>query len=223
MRMKDIPWFNRPWTKMSRNGIESLDDAELLALVFIQGTKKLNALELANTVLNKHNFHKLEEVATDELTKISGDKVKSFQLKAVAEICKRYTKLQNKGFKRTIDSAKDVYNFFKVDLKNKQKEHLYALLLDAKNKIIKEDLVSVGTLTQSFAHPREVFKEAIKKSANSIILVHNHPSGDHNPSKEDLSLTKKMQLAGKTLGILVTDHIIIGKDNYWSFQEAKNK
>jgi DNA repair protein RadC len=220
MRMKDIPWFNRPWTKMRRNGIESLDDAELLALIFKQGTKELNALELANTLLKQHNFHKLHGISVKKLQSLlNDDEIKAFQIKAVAEVCRRHSKLINKGFNTTIETAIDVHRFYRDDLQNKKREHLYVLLLDAKNKVIKSELISVGTLTQSFAHPREVFFAAIKNSAHTVILVHNHPSGDPSPSTHDIKITKKVMRAGELLGIKVLDHVIIGNNSYWSFLE----
>lgn len=222
--MKDIPWFNRPWTKIKRNGTTTLDDAELLALIFIKGAKinkkTYNAIELANTLLSKRNFHQFHHLSLPEIKSIVGDEIKSFQIMAIAEICKRYARLQVKGFKTTVDSSTDVYNYYITDLKNKQKEHLYALLLDSKNKIITSELISIGSLTKSVAHPREVFKPAIKQAANSIVLVHNHPSGDPNPSSDDLKITRQLTKIGTMLGIKVLDHIIIGDNKYWSYLDA---
>lgn len=218
--MKDIPWFNRPWTKIKRNGVEQLDDAELLALIFVKGNKKQNAVELSNSLLTKSNFHTFHKQSLTQLTTILGDEVKAYQILATSEICRRYAKLQMKGFSQTIESSRDVYNYFASDLQNKVKEHLYVLILDAQHKILQSELISVGTLTKSFAHPREVFRSAIKEAAHSIILVHNHPSGDTNPSSEDLKITRQLMQAGSVLGIKVLDHIIIGNNQYWSHLDA---
>ena len=221
MRMKDIPWFNRPWTKVKRNGVSAMDDAELLALIFIKGNRRQNAVELANSLLNNFNFHNFSNCSFAELTGCLGDSVKAYQVMALSEICRRYAKLQQRGFARSIESSTDVYNYFAEDLKGRVKEHLYVILLDSKQKIILSDLISVGTLTKSFAHPREVFRLAIKEAAHSLILVHNHPSGDASPSDEDLKITRQLIKVGQILGIKVLDHVIIGSNSYWSHIESK--
>ncbi len=123
------------------------------------------------------------------------------------------------GNKRKIETAKDVFNYYVDKLQDKKKEHFYALYLDTKNQIIEEKLVSKGILNASLIHPREVFNPAIRASSNSVILVHNHPSGNYAPSKEDKEVTKLLDNAGNLLGINVLDHIIIGKDGYYSFKE----
>ena len=221
MRMKDIPWFNRPWTKLKRKGPAALDDAELLAMIMMRGNEKENVLELSNKLLSKHNLHYLSSCSLKELTVILGDEIKAYQIQGLAELCKRYAMLKKRGFQTTLETAQDVYHHFHEELKDKKKEHLYAILLNSKNKIIKKDLVSVGTLNQSFSHPREVFKTAIKESANALILVHNHPSGDPKASKEDVAMTKKLIRAGNLLGIKVLDHVIIGQQSYWSLMESR--
>ena len=141
------------------------------------------------------------------------------KITAMFEIFKRTNRLYKKGFNKKIGNAEDVFNYFVDELQDKKKEHFYALLLDTKNRIIAEELISIGILDASLIHPREVFKSAIKASSNSIILVHNHPSGDCNPSKEDKEVTKILENAGDLLGINVLDHIIIGKDKYYSLKE----
>lgn len=219
--MKQIPWFNRPWTKIKRNGVGAMDDAELLALIFIKGNKKHNAVELSNLLLQEVNLHQFHTRSLAELTKLLGDNVKAYQILAVAELCRRINKLQQKAFAPSIESSKDVYHLFAQDFKDRKKEHLYTVLLDAKQRIIAKELISVGSLTQSFAHPREVFRPAIKAAAHSLILVHNHPSGDSSPSDEDLKLTRQLIKSGALLGIKVLDHVIVGHNNYWSHMEGK--
>ena len=138
---------------------------------------------------------------------------------AMFEIFRRTSRLLKKGFKLKIKSAEDVYKYFKDELEIKNKEHFYALFLDTKNRFIGEELVSVGTLNASVIHPREVFSSAIKASASSIVIVHNHPSGDCMHSKEDEEVTKMLCDAGNLLGINVLDHVIIGKDGFVGLKE----
>jgi DNA repair protein RadC len=145
--------------------------------------------------------------------------VRALKLKAMFELFKIANRGKRKGFKPTIESAKDVYNYFVDEMKDRKREYFYALLLDSKNKVIKEELISVGTLNSSLVHPREVFKEAIKASANALILVHNHTSGDANSLREDDVITRKIIEAGEMLNIKVLDHIIITKDDWWSLKK----
>lgn len=218
MRMKDIPWWNRPGTKLKRKGEEKLNDAELLAIILEKGVRlNESSIDLANKLLNKHNFHRLTDLSLTELKKEVGE-IKALKIKAMFEIFKKTSRLKRKGFKPTIECAKDVYNYFVDELKDKKKEYFYVLLLDSKNRIIKEELISIGTLNSSLVHPREVFKEAIKNSANAIILVHNHPSGDCEASDKDYEINKKLKETGKLVDIKVLDHIIIGKENFLSLK-----
>jgi len=221
MKIKDIPWFNRPGYKLTRNGVSSLDDAELLSIIFGVGSKGESALELSNKLLKKHNYNKLGQLSIKDLAKeCSGNFNKALQILSLIEICKRYNKLVKGGYnKKPINSAKDVYNMFVDEMRDYKKEVLKVVLLDTKNVPIKVKEVSVGTLNSSLIHPREVFKEAIKESANSIILVHNHPSGDCSPSDEDKEITETLKNAGNILSVKVLDHIIIGNKKYWSWRE----
>jgi len=163
-------------------------------------------------VLSTLSFHELKDEFKDQ--------VPAMKILAMFEIFRRTSKLLKKGFKVKIKNAEDVYNYFKDELEVKNKEHFYALFLDTKNRIIGEELVSVGTLNASVIHPREVFCSAIKCSANSIILVHNHPSGECEPSIEDEEVTKIINDAGNLLEIYLIDHVIIGKG---SFKSLKGK
>ncbi|MBS3150539.1 DNA repair protein RadC [Candidatus Woesearchaeota archaeon] len=139
---------------------------------------------------------------------------------SIVELSKRYNKLVKGGYnKKPINSAKDVYDIFVDEMRPYKKEVLKVVLLDTKNVPISIKEVSVGTLNSSLIHPREVFKDAIKESANSIILVHNHPSGNCEPSSEDIEMTKLLVQAGEHLGVKVLDHVIIGKKKYWSWKE----
>lgn len=217
MKIKDIPFWNRPGFRLKKGKV--LNDAELLAIILDRGNIKENAIDLSNRLLKKYNFNKLADLSLTELKKEFGDEVKALKIQAMFEIFKKTSKLDRKGFKPTIESAKDVYNYFVDELKDKKKEHFYTLLLDSKNRIIKEDLISIGTLNASLIHPREVFKEAIKNSANAIILVHNHPSGDCEPSEEDERISEILVKAGEIMNIKVLDHVLIGKGKWWSLKE----
>ncbi len=224
MKIKDIPWFNRPGFKLTRNGASSLDDAELLSIIFGFGNKKESALELSNKLLRKYNFNRLENLSVKDLAKeCNWDYNKALQIFSLVEICKRYNKLINNGYSKSIKNAEDVFNIFADKMSNYNKEVLSLILLDTKNKIIGiKEGISIGTLNNSLIHPREVFKEAIKEGAFAIMLIHNHPSGDPEPSEEDIKITKQIIKAGKMLNIFVLDHIIIGKNRYWNWLDSQS-
>lgn len=220
MRIKDIPWFNRPASKLRRKGVESLDDAELLAIIFGKGNRKESALELANRLLKRYNLNKLGELGFNELKKeCNDDYVKALRILSLIELGKRYNKLLNKGYKNKISNAKDVYDLLRDEFSEKKKEHFICLFLDTQNRIIKQEVISIGTLDASLIHPREVFNTAIKENAKSIILVHNHPSGDVTPSEGDTNATDRIKETGKILKINLIDHVIIGKEGFYSFKE----
>ena len=219
MKIKDIPWYNRPGIRLKKKGVSTLSDAELLAVVLGRGNKEENAVDISNRVLKDYNFDKLSNLSFHELNKEFKNQVPAMKILAMYEIFRRTNKLTKKGFRQKINAAQDVFNYFVDELQDKKKEQFCALFLDTKNKIIGEELISVGTLDTSLIHPREVFNPAIKASANSLVLVHNHPSGDVKPSKEDIEITKKLENAGSLLGISVVDHVIVGKNSYLSFKD----
>ena len=218
MKIKDIPWYDRPGARLSREGAEGLSNAELLAILLGKGNKE-GILELSNRLLKKYNLNRLENLNIEELTReCKGDRIPALKILSLVELSKRYNKLIKGGYNyKPIKNAKDVYNIFVDKYRNYKKEVLNVILLDTKNRIISTKEVSVGTLNLNLIHPREVFKEAIKESAFAVMLVHNHPSGDPEPSEEDLIITKQIIEAGKMLNILVLDHVIIGKDSYWNW------
>ncbi|MFC1768715.1 DNA repair protein RadC [Nanoarchaeota archaeon] len=220
MKIKDISKENRPRERFLKNGVMSLSDAELLAIILQNGSKKENVVDMSNRLLSKHGIDKLSDLSLKELQEIDGiGPAKAMQIKALFEFNKRHNLSRQNG--KTIKSAKDVYEYATQRLNSNDKEHFMILHLDSKNRIIKDEVISIGTLNASIIHPREIFKSAIKESANSIILVHNHPSGDSEPSAEDEQVTEKLFEAGELLSIKVLDHVIIGKDNYHSFKEDK--
>lgn len=219
MKIKEIPWYNRPGARLRQKGVHALSDAELLAIVLGRGDINENAIDLSNRVLSEKNFLSLATLSIPELEQMFRHPVKALKIQAMFEIFRRANKLQKKGFRTQIKNAEDVFRYYVDEMQGKMKEHFYALLLDTKNRIIREELLSVGTLNASLIHPREVFNPAIKASANTIILIHNHPSGDCSPSSADEEVTKLLTDAGDLLGITVLDHIIIGKDTYYSFKQ----
>ena len=219
MKISDIPWQNRPGIRLKQEGALALSNADLLAIVLGRGNFEENAIDISNRVLKSYNFDKLSDLSFHELKEEFRNQVPAMKIMAMYEIFRRTNKLKKMGNKRKIETAKDVFNYYVDKLQDKKKEHFYALYLDTKNQIIEEKLVSKGILNASLIHPREVFNPAIRASSNSVILVHNHPSGNYAPRKEDKEVTKLLDNAGNLLGINVLDHIIIGKDGYYSFKE----
>ena len=218
MRIKDISKENRPRERFLKNGMGVLSNAELLAIILKVGSKKENVIDMSNRLLTKYKMDKLSGLSLNELQEIDGiGPAKAMQIKALFEFNNRYNYLIKTKKLITIKKSEDVYNCFVDKLKDKKKEHFYVLFLDSKNKLISEDLISVGTLNSSIVHPREVFNNAIRENANSIILVHNHPSGNPQPSEEDKKITELLVKAGELLSIKVLDHVIIGKENWYSF------
>lgn len=219
MKLKEIPWYNRPGIRLKRHGVDVLSDAELLAVVLGRGNTRENAIDLSNRVLGEYNLDRLVGLSFEELKTVFRNQVPAMKLLAVFELFRRTNKVLRKGYIVKIRTADDVYRYYVDHLQEKQKEHFYALFLDTKNQVIGSELISVGTLNASLIHPREVFNAAIRASANAIILVHNHPSGDCKPSSEDKKITKKLVEGGNLLGVNVLDHIVIGKDGFSSLKE----
>ena len=200
---------------MKKLGLSSLSDAEVLALILQKGTRSDNVIDMSNKLIAKYGLEKLSSLSLTELSAINGiGEAKATQVLAAFEISRRIPLFN--GTK--ITCAKDVFEKYKY-LSDLKQEKFMVLILDTKNKIIREEVVSVGTLDSALIHPREIFKSAIKESANAIIVVHNHPSGDCSPSEEDIKITSKISAAGETLGIKMLDHVIVGFENYWSWQE----
>ena len=217
MRINDIPWWNRPSNRIRKKGEDKLNPAELISLIIWSGKKGENAIDMSNRLLKRYSFSKISELSLSEVGKIG-----AVRIKAMYEIFKLTNWVKRGGFKPTIECAKDVYNYFADELKGKKKEYFYALLLDSKNRIIGDaKLISIGTLNSSLVHPREVFKSAIKESANAVILIHNHPSGNPEPSDDDYKVNEVITNSGNLLNINILDHIIIGRGFFYSFKEKK--
>ncbi|MFA7708449.1 MAG: DNA repair protein RadC [Candidatus Pacearchaeota archaeon] len=220
MKILDFPKQNRPRERFLKLGPEALSDAELFAILLRTGTKGENVIDMSNRLIAEYGLNKLFECSLKELQEIKGiGPSKAMQILTIAEIQKRIN--QSKHPIKKITCAEDVFNYFHERLKDKKEEHFYILMLDTKNNIINEQLISKGILDASIIHPREVFKPAIKNSASKIILVHNHPSGDPSPSNEDLEITEKLTNAGEEIGISVLDSVIVGKERWWNGKEKE--
>lgn len=218
MRIKDISLENRPRERLEKQGPSVLSDAELLAIILKTGNKEENVVDMSNRLISKYGVDKLSNCSLAELQEIKGiGNAKASQIIALFEFNKRHSISKQNG--KPIKTAKDVFDYCSPKLSGVTKELFMILHLDTRNKIIKDEIVSVGTLNSSLIHPREVFKSAIKESANAIILVHNHPSGDAEPSEEDKKITEVLFEAGDLLSIKVLDHVIIGKDSWYSFKD----
>lgn len=213
MKIKEIKEASRPREKMKLYGPGRLADHELLSILIESGTKKYNASELANIILNKfaNSIHDLLDISVEELTKIEGiGFARASKIVAASELAKRINTHEVKN-EMKITSSKSVIDLYSKRFAYEKKENFLALLIDTKGKIISEEKVSVGDLSSSIVHPREAFRLAIKKSAASVIFLHNHPSGDPAPSMQDIEITKRLVKVGNIVGIEVLDHIIIGK------------
>lgn len=220
MKIKYLPKEERPVEKSLSMGIESLSNGELLALLINSGTRDKSAVALAEEVLAKDEsgISYLREVSLEELMSIKGiGCAKAARIMAAVELGRRIASRPAKKGAR-IESDEDVARFFMEELRGKKKEIFKALLLDSKGKVISSETVSVGELTSTLVHPREVFSQAVKKSAAAVVFVHNHPSGDPSPSKEDIVTTERLVACGKLLGIKVIDHIVIGDGRYISIK-----
>ena len=219
MRILEILPENRPIERLNKLGAGALSDAELLAIILRTGTRKENVIDLSNKILSTIGLSKLADCSLTELKEINGIGVmKSSQILALVELTKRISLAKTNITK--ITCAKDVFELMQPKIGHLKQEVFVVILLDSKNNVIKEETIAKGTLNSALIHPREVFKSAIRESANSIILVHNHPSGDPTPSEQDKEVTEKLKEAGKALQINLLDHIIIGKNKWFNFDES---
>lgn len=219
----DLPLGERPRERLLKLGGEALSAQEILALILGRGISGESVMVTAQRLLSRFgNLKGVTNASIEELTEIRGiGPAKAAQIKAAVELSKRLEAPVDEREKPLVKSPQDVVNIVKSQLKGKKKEHFLVLCLDTRNKAINYKSVSLGSLDTSIVHPREVFKEAISSSAASVIFVHNHPSGDPTPSKEDIELTKRLAKAGEIIGIAVLDHIIVCDKSYSSLK-AKN-
>jgi DNA repair protein RadC len=218
--VRDLPKPERPRERLQKLGPEALSSQELLALIISRGIPKKSVMTIAQELLVRFgNVKAIGQATLEELSQIKGiGLAKAAQIKACFELAKRED-LETEEESFDIKNPEAVFKLISSSIKDKAKEHFKLILLNTRNKKIGISTVSIGTLTTSLVHPREVFKDAITHSAASVILAHNHPSGDPEPSEDDLKITKKLVESGKILGIEVIDHIIVGKNNFYSFRE----
>ena len=219
VKIKEIPKDERPRERLIKYGASNLSNEELLAILLKTGTKDKSAKDLANDLLIKlGSIKSLDDMNYYSLSKIKGiGEAKACTILTAIELGKRISNDINSLENIIVNSSGMVYKYFYNLFRNKKQEYFYAVYLDNKKKVIDTKLLFIGTLNYSIVHPREVFKEALLLSASSIICIHNHPSGNIEPSKDDIEVTSRLISVGKTLGIPVVDHLIIGNNKYFSF------
>jgi len=217
-KIKDLPKHKRPREKLSEKGAENLSDAELLAILIRTGRAGKSSLDIAKETLKKYPISKLLAATQEELTAIKGlENTKVITIKAALELGRRAVGLFNNSLP-ILDSVKETVAQL-ADLRGKQKEYFVALYLNARKQLIHKETVSIGTLTETLVHPREVFEPAIRHFASAVILAHNHPSKNMEVSDADIKLTEKLIQSGAILDIEVLDHLVIADDGYVSFKE----
>lgn len=219
--MKEIPSMERPYEKCERRGAENLSDAELLAVLLRTGTKGENALKLAERILyhaGECGILSIHQFDRERLMRMKGiGRVKAIQISCISELAKRLAKASAEEF-LSFKNPDSIAKYYMEDLRHEKQEHMKLLMLNSKAKLIGETVVSKGTVNASLITPRELFIEALQKNAVSIVILHNHPSGDPAPSREDKLITRRIQEAGALIGIELLDHIIIGNNCYISFR-----
>ena len=218
---KKIPDSDKPRERLYLYGSDSLSNEELISIILKTGTKNMCVKEVAlKLVESVYDISKLKDIGINSLMKIPGiGKTKAIEIKAALELGRRVYKNNNKLEKFNLNSADIIYSYFSNLLVDKKQEFFYCVYVDTKNNYIDKKCLFIGTINSSLVHPREIFKEAYLMSASGIICVHNHPSGDVNPSKEDIMLTKKIKEISIIHGIKLLDHVIVGNNNYFSFYD----
>ncbi len=218
--IKDWPEEDRPREKLLDRGAAALTDAELLAILLRTGNAGASALDHARILLTQFGGIKgIDDAPARELTAIKGiGSAKSAQLKAGLEIGRRLGREKWEAG-RSLRSSEDVFRHFAEQMEKEKRELFYVVLLNNKNKKIREVKISEGSLTASLVHPREVYNPVIRESAAAVIFVHNHPSGDPAPSPEDIEITRRLKQVGEVMGVRVLDHVVIGHGRYYSFSD----
>lgn len=222
LKVKDMPLCERPYEKCEKYGAAALSDGELLAVVIKTGSKNLRSIDLAYQILNYSDAHDgllgLNYLSLEELMKIKGiGRVKAIQLLCVTELTKRMAKATAEEKFRLL-SPEAVAQYYMQDMRHMTREQILIVFIDSKSKVLKDMVISTGTVNTSIVAPREIFLNALKYGATSIIMLHNHPSGNPSPSKEDINTTKRIKEAGNLIGIKLMDHIIIGDNKFVSLK-----
>lgn len=224
MKIKDMPNDDRPYERCQREGPERLSDVELLSIIIRIGSPKANSLDLASKILAlnypKDGILGLLHLSLPELTSIKGiGNVKGIQLLCVGELSRRIWKRKALGRPLIFRDPGSVAEYYQEDMRHQGQEQFHVMLFNTKQMLIQEIQISKGTVNASLATPREIFIEALRYQAVSLILVHNHPSGDPEPSREDVMLTQRVKEAGVLMDIRLQDHVIIGEHTYVSMKE----
>jgi DNA repair protein RadC len=221
MGTNEVPLEDRPRERLKALGVEVLTVRELVAVVLGSGSARKCAMDVAGDVVGAVGMVRdLAGVSVEKLARVKGvGEAKACRLKAAVELGRRVVKA-TRGEVKIVKCPEDAAGLVIEDMKHLDREHFAVILLDSKNAVISVEKVSVGTVNSSIVHPREVLKPALEKSATSIILVHNHPTGNVSPSREDVAITRRFEKCGRILGIDVIDHLIIGDGNYRSMKES---
>ncbi|MDE2038297.1 MAG: DNA repair protein RadC [Patescibacteria group bacterium] len=216
LMVRDLPAEEKPREKLTSQGPEALTAKELVAVILQVGTVKEEVMEMADRIIRSYGEEGI--LSEKDPARLSSEAdiplAKACQIVAVGEFGRRIYQKNETGF-TTIRNAKDVYDLL-VDMRSQPKESMRALFLNARNRVIRNEVISVGTVDSNLVHPREVFRPGLESNAVAVILAHNHPSGDAEPSSQDVAVTRQLIEAGKLIGIRVLDHVIIAKDQFAS-------
>ena len=221
INFKNIPESDKPRERLYQYGSENLSDEELISIILKTGTKGMSVKEVSLKLIeNVGDIKKLKDIGINTLMGINGiGKVKAIEIKAAIELGRRIYIENNKLGGIILNNSLKIYEYFKDLVGNKKQEYFYTVYVDTKGRYIDKKCLFVGTINNSIVHPREIFKEAYLLSANGIICIHNHPSGDPTPSKEDVVITRKIKEIAMIHGIRLVDHLIVGANSYYSFYE----
>lgn len=219
-QLTHLPNDSKPRELLVALGEKALSNRDLLAIILRTGTKEESVIELANRILLTHdNLYTLKALSLDELCRIKGiGKIRAIELKAMMELGQRIQQA-NQMKLGTIVSSQSAGEYLMREMKDLLQENVVALYLNTKNQVLKKQTIFIGTSNHSIAEPRDIFREALKTGAVKMIIAHNHPSGNPEPSGEDIAFTKKLVSGGELLGVQVLDHIIIGQTHYVSLKE----
>ena len=220
MMIRDVHIADRPRERLIRQGAGSLSNQELIAILLRTGTKEESVLMLANRILKSFDkIQDLKDATVEEMISVKGvGQAKAVQILAAVEVGKRIYRKHSEG-RYTIKSPEDAAAYLMTDMSSLLQEHFVVLFLNVKNEVLHKQTIFIGSLNSSIVHPREIYREAVKRSAASIIAAHNHPSGNPSPSPEDIEVTKRLVEAGSIIGIELLDHLIIGDHRFISLKE----